>query len=254
MADIQNFSKAEKLIRENPRLAKIQALEWEKFLKNNAKSHPEVLLIKTKEDFDKWALDHHIDPSVWEGKEISDYYSHLKQQTGQPPQTEGETIPPEEVDKGPQKTSGENALANPQKEEKRGGGKPSVSLSDINRVIREISDAEKTLTPELPISPTPQGEQLAQRGLQGAERTGARAVAQAGKTAAQAGKLAAQLGSRVGAFLLTNPVGWVILAIIVVVIITFVIVLALGAPPTPTENNSNLIQTASPAATLTPAL
>jgi len=52
--------------------------------------------------------------------------------------------------------------------------------------------------------------------------------------AAQAGKLAAQAGARAGMFLFTNPVGWVILAIIVIAIITFIVVFSLGAPPTQT--------------------
>lgn len=70
------------------------------------------------------------------------------------------------------------------------------------------------------------------------------------RTAIQAGKLAAQGAAKLGTFLVSNPVGWIILAIIVVVIITFIIVLSLGAPALQTGENP--AQTEIPATTTAP--
>ena len=89
MADAQNFSKTEGFIRKNPRQAEAQAFEWERFLKINAQDSAEILSIKTKEEFDRWALEHpekHVDPSIWDGREISEYYRLRGQNKNEPMQ------------------------------------------------------------------------------------------------------------------------------------------------------------------------
>lgn len=78
---IRNFSELEKLIRENPKQADVQAFEWQQFLKNNAGNSPELLSIDTTEEFYRWADEHpekNIDRSVWVGKEIADSYYYLR--------------------------------------------------------------------------------------------------------------------------------------------------------------------------------
>lgn len=82
MAD-NDFLKTEELIRKNPGQANARVFEWERFLKANPENSSEILSIKTEEEFHRWSESHpekHVDPSIWEGKEISEYYlSHPKQ-------------------------------------------------------------------------------------------------------------------------------------------------------------------------------
>ncbi len=241
MADIQNFSKAEELIKKNPRQAETQAFEWKRFLKDNAESSPEVLLIKTEEEFYKWTTEHpekHVDPYVWAGKNIVDYYASLQQEEDEPTQKKEEKEPLREVEEKPRE---------------------EISQSVPSRILRQILREESPAIPKSPAqigeaaSPIRSVEQGASRGLGSASRAAGRAGATAGRTAG----LAAQAATRgIIAFLATPP-GWITIGVIVVIlIIVFIIVHTKGRDKySPQMNNQGAIENtnASASAIITPS-
>lgn len=122
-------------------------------------------------------------------------------------------------------------VASPEKKEEKKES-PSISVSDVNRVIEELNKLQEERTTPLSSQPTPQPQKnqaipnipnVPNRPPQApqAARAGAR-------LAGQAGRLAAQAGLRLGAFLFTTPPGWVILGVGLVFIITFAIVFSIG--------------------------
>ena len=143
--------------------------------------------------------------------------------------------------------------------EKKHISSPSISVSDATKILREVSRPQgdqpytiSTSTPALARGQVAQSlsGRLPRGGINRGPKSAINGLADRlfknspGGAAMKAGRLAAQLGARVGAFLFTNPAGWVILAIIIVLVITFVIVFSLGAPPT--ETGVNAAQITSP--------
>ena len=159
---------------------------------------------------------------------------------------------------------------NPQEKKKK--NQPSISMSDVNRILKEArAERELLLEPpayESPGFPTPtslgqigqnvgqraeQGaKQLAQNGLSNVGRAGTRAAAQAGRVATQAITRAA-----IGFF--ATPPGWITLIVIgvvlLIVVITFIFVSILrGNAPGQATLEATPSAILAPEATVSPTL
>jgi hypothetical protein len=81
--NIKNYPELKRLIKDDPRRADELAFEWQRFLKTNVQSSPELYSIENSDDFHKWAAEHpekKIDTTVWVGKDISEAYYYLREE------------------------------------------------------------------------------------------------------------------------------------------------------------------------------
>lgn len=236
MADTRNFSKAEESVRKNPGQADAQAFEWERFIKTNAESSPEILSIKSKEEFLRWALEHpekHVDPSIWEGKEISEYYYYLSEQHKNEPLKESEKKEPlKEVSEKPyEKTEVQHAHTNPQ---------PSYITDAPAPTESQIS--------QTPPSGRPAGGGI-NRGINTINNFAKRGLTNPfGKIGQRA---AVQTALRGFSAFLASQVGLPILITLAFIVIFTIIIVGFGGVP-PTSETSVQAPTPSAVTTLTP--
>ena len=241
MAD-ENFLEVEELIRKNPGQANAQAFEWERFLKSNPESSSEIISIKTEEEFRKWVENHpekHIDPSVWEGKEISEYYlRHPKQpQENAPQESEIKEVSKQIEEESPQKPETGYAYVPQQL---------PAEESQPAETISPVSSGKQIQQP--PSASRPSGGGIS-RGINNINNFARRGLTNPFGKIGQ--RVATQTALRgLAAFLASSSGVWVPIAItlVLVFIFTFIIVGFGGAPALETG-----VQQATPTATPTQA-
>lgn len=217
-------------IKDHPGEANALAGQWQTFLTTYSRSNPEILDIKSREEFNAWAVHHpekHIDTNIlWIGKEITDTLFHLtRQQEDKNKTTANET----------------------QSQEKEGRAQsPSISARDINQIIKSAEQPQPTTptTTRQPSIQTPTRGFFNRTAIKTPARLGGRL---AGRTGSMAGRLVSRLAVQAGmaagravvAGLVSNPVGWIVIGVIVliIVIVFFIIFFAGGgggSSPVPT--------------------
>lgn len=238
--EIKNFAEIERFIKERPKEADALVLEWQKFIATNARENPELVSIKSREEFLAWVAQHtekRIDTNIWVGKEITDAYFYLKSaQRALGEEVSG--IKREEKKKERSRETTREALEEYIKEEKKykqpAQPRPREFFRNVRTRISNIGRESYRVGKRLATQEGRTIGRFAGRTGLNIARQGTRLTIQGGRAALVGIRTTIQAAMALGRVVVAGiaaigPVGWIVIAVIVVIIvIVFFLIMLLG--------------------------